>query len=174
MAQVDVPLVRSQFGQTSRAESLVGAAVAVFLGLSAFIAYSTWAALQGQHYRFGPYLSPFYSPELIGDPLFRLVRSKAGLDARLGHGGRPRPLGPGRIPRDVLLLPRRVITKRSGGPSFVHGGGAPQEVSRGALLSVDPAKRPSIFSVSRVGVLDFSCSRTSGMRFGLTDDSASG
>ena len=40
--------------------------VLTFLGFSAFIAYSTWAAFQGQHYRFGPYLSPFYSPELLG------------------------------------------------------------------------------------------------------------
>jgi hypothetical protein len=43
--------------------------LAVFLGLSAFIVYSTWAAKQGPHYRFGPYLSPFNSPELFGDPL---------------------------------------------------------------------------------------------------------
>jgi len=39
----------------------------VFLGLSAFIGYSTWAAFQGKNYHFGPYLSPFYSPELFGD-----------------------------------------------------------------------------------------------------------
>jgi len=38
----------------------------VFLALSAFVVYSTWAAFQGEHYRFGNYLSPFYSPELIG------------------------------------------------------------------------------------------------------------
>jgi hypothetical protein len=56
MTQVDVPLVRSQFGQTSRADTWWVQPVAVFLGLSAFIVYSTWAALQGQHYRFGPYL----------------------------------------------------------------------------------------------------------------------
>jgi hypothetical protein len=36
--------------------------------LSAFIVYATWAAFQGRHYRYGPYLSPFYSPELFGDP----------------------------------------------------------------------------------------------------------
>jgi len=36
--------------------------VLVFLGLSTFIFYSTWAAFQGAHYRFGSYLSPFYSP----------------------------------------------------------------------------------------------------------------
>jgi hypothetical protein len=69
MAQVDVPLVRSQFGQTSRRDNWWIQPVAVFLGLSTFIVYSTWAAMQGQHYRFGPYLSPFYSPELFGDPL---------------------------------------------------------------------------------------------------------
>jgi hypothetical protein len=41
--------------------------LAVFLGLSTFIVYSTWAAFQGAHYTFGPYLSPFYSPEIFGD-----------------------------------------------------------------------------------------------------------
>jgi len=41
--------------------------VGVFLGLSAFIVYSTWAAFQGEHYFAAPYLSPFYSPELFGD-----------------------------------------------------------------------------------------------------------
>jgi hypothetical protein len=39
----------------------------VFLGLSAFIVYGTWAAFQGEHYHVGPYLSPFYAPELFGD-----------------------------------------------------------------------------------------------------------
>ncbi|MBC7947310.1 MAG: succinate dehydrogenase, partial [Chitinophagaceae bacterium] len=38
----------------------------VFLGLSTFVVYSTWAAFQGEHYTAGPYLSPFYSPELFG------------------------------------------------------------------------------------------------------------
>ena len=32
------------------------------LGLMLLGAYATWAALQGQHYEFGSYLSPFYSP----------------------------------------------------------------------------------------------------------------
>jgi len=39
----------------------------VFLGLSAFIAYATWAAIQGNYYFIGNYLSPFYSPEIFGD-----------------------------------------------------------------------------------------------------------
>ena len=67
MSQVDVPLVRSQFGQTSRADHWWVQPLAVFLGFSTFIVYATWAAFQGQYYRFGPYLSPMYSPELFGD-----------------------------------------------------------------------------------------------------------
>ena len=69
MAHIDVPLVRSRFGQTSRADNWWVQPLLVFLGFSSFILYSTWAAFQGQHFRFGPYLSPFYSPELLGDPL---------------------------------------------------------------------------------------------------------
>jgi hypothetical protein len=38
----------------------------VFIGLGSFIVYSTWAAFQNAHYTHGPYLSPFYSPELFG------------------------------------------------------------------------------------------------------------
>src|SRR6476659_5499011 len=66
MSQIDVPLSRAGFGQTQRADNWWVQPLVVFLGLSAFIVYSTWAALQGQHFRFGPYLSPFYSPELFG------------------------------------------------------------------------------------------------------------
>ncbi len=50
----------------------------VFLGLSAFIVYSTWAAFQGEHYHFGPYLSPFYSPELWGSSPHSLLGPKPG------------------------------------------------------------------------------------------------
>jgi hypothetical protein len=50
----------------------------VFLAFSAFIVYATWAAFQGDHYRFGPYLSPFYSPEVLGDPLHSWFGAKPG------------------------------------------------------------------------------------------------
>lgn len=68
MPQIDVPLVRGRFGATSRQDNWWLQPLAVFLGFSAFLAYSTWAAFQGDHYRWGPYLSPMYSPELFGDP----------------------------------------------------------------------------------------------------------
>jgi hypothetical protein len=67
VSHIDVPLSRSGFGQTHRTDHWWIQPLAVFLGLSTFIVYATWAAFQGQHFRFGPYLSPFYSPELFGD-----------------------------------------------------------------------------------------------------------
>jgi len=50
----------------------------VFVILAAFIVYATWAAFQGSHYRYGPYLSPFYSPELFGDPSRSWFGAKPG------------------------------------------------------------------------------------------------
>jgi hypothetical protein len=38
-----------------------------FVVFSSFIVYTTWALLQGEHYHYGNYLSPFYSPEIFGD-----------------------------------------------------------------------------------------------------------
>jgi hypothetical protein len=78
MAQIDVPLVRSRFAQTARADRWWVQPLTVFLGLSGFIVYSTWAALQGEYYRFGSYLSPMYSPELFGDPATAWFGAKPG------------------------------------------------------------------------------------------------
>src|SRR5262245_4949760 len=52
---------------TTRGDTWWAQPLLVFLVLSAFVAYATWAALQGNYYTAGPYLSPFYSPELFGD-----------------------------------------------------------------------------------------------------------
>ncbi len=67
MPQIDVPLVQGRFGSTSRPDLWWIQPAVVFLGLGTFIVYATWAAFQGEHYRFGPYISPFYSPEILGD-----------------------------------------------------------------------------------------------------------
>jgi hypothetical protein len=67
MSQADVVLPRRGFRETSRRDLWWAQPLVVFIGLSAFIVYATWAALQGAHYHFGNYLSPFYSPELFGD-----------------------------------------------------------------------------------------------------------
>lgn len=55
------------FGQTQRRDLWWVEPLAILLGLSGYIVYATWAAFQGQFYHWGPYLSPFYSPEIFGD-----------------------------------------------------------------------------------------------------------
>jgi hypothetical protein len=64
MPAVDVPLRQGGFGRTARKDAWWREPLLVFLGFSAFIVYSTWAAMQNANYTFGPYLSPFYSPLL--------------------------------------------------------------------------------------------------------------
>jgi hypothetical protein len=62
-----IPLEQRPFGRTMRRDAWWVQPVFTFLGLGAFVVYATWAAFQGEHYEFGPYLSPFYSPLLFGD-----------------------------------------------------------------------------------------------------------
>ena len=66
MAGIDVMSPR-RFGETNRKDNwwlVPGLTGAVLL---AFVVYATWAAFQGDHYHFGNYLSPFYSPEIFGN-----------------------------------------------------------------------------------------------------------
>jgi hypothetical protein len=67
MTTVPVRVVPRGFGQTMRRDTWWAVPAIVFTILSAFVVYATWAAFQGRHYTYGPYLSPFYSPEVFGD-----------------------------------------------------------------------------------------------------------
>ena len=60
-------LSRRSFGETMRPDVWWTQPLLVFLGLSTFIIYTTWAAFQGKNYFFGNYISPFYSSEIFGD-----------------------------------------------------------------------------------------------------------
>src|SRR5262245_10993136 len=66
------------FGQTMRRDAWWAQPILVFLGLSTFVIYSTWAAFQGEHYTSGPYLSPFYSPELFGNSPHAMLGPRPG------------------------------------------------------------------------------------------------
>lgn len=66
MSTTGVSLKTGGFGQTRRRDAWWVQPLLVFGVFSAFVAYSTWAALQGEFYAWGPYLSPFYSPEIFG------------------------------------------------------------------------------------------------------------
>ncbi len=66
MARVDVPLARLRFGETRRKDAWWLGPLVTFIVFSSFIVYATWAAFQGDHYIYGSYLSPLYSPLLWG------------------------------------------------------------------------------------------------------------
>ena len=66
MAHAELPLYKTPFGKTNRRDLWWLQPLVTFLVFSGFIVYSTWAAFQNAHYTFGPYLSPFYSPEIFG------------------------------------------------------------------------------------------------------------
>ena len=65
MAERTAVSISGGFGATQRRDAWWIKPLLVFLGLSTFVVYSTWAAFQGDHYTYGPYLSPFYSPEIF-------------------------------------------------------------------------------------------------------------
>ena len=67
MANRPLPAARPRFGETLRTDAWWTQPLLVVLPLAAFFLYANWAAFQGVHYTFGPYLSPFYSPEVFGD-----------------------------------------------------------------------------------------------------------
>lgn len=67
MEAVPVRIVTREFGETSRRDQWWLTPVAIFIGLGLFVVYATWAAFQNAHYSYGPYLSPFYAPEIWGD-----------------------------------------------------------------------------------------------------------
>jgi len=68
MSSFDVPLERGRFGQTARRDTWWLYPLLTFLGLGAFLVYSTWAGMQGKFYFSDPYLSPMYAPLLFGQP----------------------------------------------------------------------------------------------------------
>jgi hypothetical protein len=67
MAHAQLPVIQRGFGETLRRDAWWVQPVVVFVILSSFVVYATWAAFQNAHYTYGPYLSPFYAPEIWGD-----------------------------------------------------------------------------------------------------------
>src|ERR1051326_7972475 len=66
MAEINLTRREYGFGKTYRKDSWWVYPLGVFIALSLFVIYVTWAAWQGKNYWWGPYLSPLYSPELYG------------------------------------------------------------------------------------------------------------
>ena len=78
MAHAQLPMIHRGFGRTARRDAWWVQPAIVFLILSSFVVYATWAAFQGANYHYGPYLSPFYSPELWGESSHRWFGPRPG------------------------------------------------------------------------------------------------
>jgi len=61
-----VQIRRRGWGETMRRDAWWVEPAVVFVILTAFLVYATWAAFQNAHYEYGNYLSPFYSPLVFG------------------------------------------------------------------------------------------------------------
>src|SRR6187399_2790032 len=106
MAANLVHITRRRAGETMRRDFWWVTPLLTFLGFSAFIVYSTWAAFQGEHYSYGPYLSPMYSP-LIWEASGQTLTEHALLGAW--------PLW---IPKALLVTPALLILWAPGGFRF--------------------------------------------------------
>src|SRR3989337_570360 len=104
MATEVVQLKRRRFAETMRRDAWWVEPLVVFLVLSGFLVYATWAALQNAHYEFGPYLSPFYSPLLFADSPHAWI-----------HGGRP-----GWVPEFLPFSPALLILPFPAGFGFTR------------------------------------------------------
>src|SRR3954466_6357042 len=78
MAAPDIVWKDGKFGRTSRPDSWGLSPAAILFGLTAFLVYANWAAFQNAHYTYGPYISPFYSPELWGSSPHAMFGPKPG------------------------------------------------------------------------------------------------
>jgi hypothetical protein len=78
MAHAQLPVVDQRRTLTMRQDAWWVQPTIVAIVLTSFIVYATWAAFQNAHYTFGPYLSPFYSPELFGSSPHAIFGPKPG------------------------------------------------------------------------------------------------
>lgn len=56
------------FANTTRTDDWRSGPAITFIVFTGFVVYTTWAALQGNHFYVDPYLSPYYAPVLFADP----------------------------------------------------------------------------------------------------------
>src|SRR5438105_9857294 len=79
----------------------------------------------------------------------QLVRTQALVVARVVAllAGAARPLGTGRVPVDLLLLPRRVLQGVLGRSAVVRRGRTALDLPRRGVASAHPPERPPVFHV---------------------------
>ena len=133
----------------------------------AFIVYATWAAFQNEHYTYGPYLSPFYSPELFGNSPHAWFGPKPGWwPAWL-------PFSPA-----LLILPfpglfrftcyyyRGAYYKAFWADPPPAPSASRASATAASVVPADPAERPPLFPLRRAAVPLRAARTTCGRRCG--------
>ncbi len=112
--RMTLPMARGA-GETSRRDLWWVQPLVVVTVFSSFIVYSTWAAFQNDHYTFGNYLSPMYSPVLVSEPTLAAKddRTRPRAQEQMDHtffGAKP-----GWWPAWLLFSPAFLILWAPGG-----------------------------------------------------------
>ena len=158
MAYPNLALKQRAAGETMRRDAWWTQPLFVFLGLSTFIVYSTWAAFQGANYWLdqngADYLSPFYSPEIFGGSPHAFFGAKpvwwpSWLLFSPRFSG---TVGSGRLSPHLLLLSWRLLQSVLGGPASVRRGRTTKRVSRRDLFSADHAEHSPLLPLHRLAV----------------------
>ena len=168
MAGTPLPVLPRRFGATMRRDAWWVQPAIVFLMLSAFIVYATWAAFQGEHYAYGPYLSPFYSPELFGSSPHAWFGPKPGWwPAWLPFSPALLILPfPGLFRAHLLLLPRRLLQGVLGRSARLHRRRAAEALPGRGVVPADPAEHPPLLPLRRAGLPGGAGCTTCGRRSG--------
>ena len=144
-------LKRRTFGETQRQDTWWLQPAAVVTGLGIAILYSTWAGFQGEHYAYGGYLSPLYSPEVFG---FTHHAWFDGFPSWLA-GVHPAVAGvrhfdpADRVPRHLLLLPGRLLQGVLGRPACLRGRRAARRLPGRELVPLGRAETFTATSCTR-------------------------
>ena len=173
MAQVVIPLQRQGFGETMRRDAWWGQPLLTLVVLGSFVVYATWAAFQGEHYN-SARISRRSTRRSCSAMAACWFGPEAGLVAGLAalFAGAADPLGARRVPRYLLLLPRRVLQGVLGGPAVVRRRRAAEELSAARTRSRSSSRTSTgTFCISRCSS---SCSRVGRVEGALVRRSATG
>ena len=132
MAHAQLPLVRRRFGETMRRDRWwVQPGDRLPPALQLHRATPPGRPSRATHYTYGPYLSPFYSPELFGDSPHAWFGPKPGWwPAWLPFSPALLILPfPGTLPGHLLLLSGRVLQGVLGRPAGLRRGRAAEDAT---------------------------------------------
>ena len=154
MADAPHPLTQLRFGATARRDAWWVQPASSSSSSRRSSSTRPGPPSRATHYTYGPYLSPFYSPELFGARRTRWFGPKpgvvAGVAAVLARAADPAVSRA--VPPHLLLLPRRLLQGVLGRPARLRRRRAAEAVPGRGLVPADPAEHPPLLPVRRAAL----------------------